>query len=203
MTHGTKGGRPRTVSYFDFESGLDPAGREIVLWNLRENFFRVAVIELAKHLIVPGHSMIPSSYTAARYYRYERYVTARYGGLTNKQLGVTPHAFRHMFLSYRVETASQVIRPLSRAIGLDGDELMRDRVGRQIAALDAGHHDIFTTGAYYGPMTERAPKGLVAKIAECARGPVDAPLIDRLPDGRIVGGKGRRVRIAAKPPRQK
>ena len=203
VTRGTKGGRARTVSYFDFESGLDPKQQEIVLWNLRENFFRVAVIELAKHLIVPGHSMIPSDYTAARYYRYERHVTAKYGGLTKKQRGVAPHAFRHMFLSYRAETASQVIRPLSRAIGLDGDELMRDRVGRQIAALDAGHHDIFTTGAYYGPMTEKAPKGLVAKIAACARGPVDAPLIDRLPDGRFVGGKGRRVRVLEQPSRKK
>ena len=203
VTRGTKGGRTRTVPYFDFESGLDPGEQEIVLWNLRENTFRVAVIELAKHLIVPGHSMIPSDYRADRYYRYERHVTAKYGRLTKDQLGVTPHAFRHMFLSYRAETASQVIRPLSRVIGLDGDELMRDRVGRQIAALDAGHHDIQTTGAYYGPMTERAPRGLVRKIAEYARGPVDAPLIDRLPDGRIVGGKGRRIRIAAKPPRQK
>ncbi len=203
VTRGTKGGRARTVPYFDFESGLDRAEQEIVLWNLRENFFRVAVIELAKHLIVPGHSMIPSGYTAAQYYRYERHVTAKYGGLTKDQRGVTPHAFRHMFLSYRAETASQVIHPLSREIGLDGDELMRDRVGRQIAALDAGHHDIFTTGAYYGPMTEKAPNGLVRKIAEYAGGPVDAPLIDRLPDGRFVGGKGRRIRVAEKPPRKK
>ena len=108
-----------------------------------------------------------------------------------------------MFLSYQAETASQVIQPLSRAIGLDGDELMRDRVGRQNAALDAGHHDILTTGAYYGPMTERAPKGLVRRIAECARGLVDASLIDRLPDGRFVGGRGRRVKVLKQPPRKK
>ena len=100
-----------------------------------------------------------------------------------------------MFLSYRAEAASQVIRPLSRAIGLDGDELMRDRVGRQNAALDAGHHDILTTGGYYGPMTERVPKRLVRKIAEYGRGLVDASLIDRRSDGRFVGGKGRRVTI--------
>lgn len=202
LTRGTKGGRARTVPYFDFESGLDPVEQEIVLWNLRENLFRVAVIELAKHLIVPGHSMIPSDYRADAYYRHERYVTAKYGGLTKKQRGVTPHVFRHMFLSSRAETASQVIRPLSRVIGLDGDELMRDRVGRQVAALDAGHHNLYTTGAYCGPMTERAPKGLVRQIAEYARGPVDAPLIDRLPDGRFVGGKGRRIRILNRPPKR-
>ena len=39
VTRGTKGGRARTVPYFDFESGLDPVEQEIVIWNLRGKHF--------------------------------------------------------------------------------------------------------------------------------------------------------------------
>ena len=97
VEHGTKGGRVRTVSYFDFEGDFDPEEKEVVLWNLRENRFRVQVIGLAKALVPPDHSMIPLDYSPKRYQRYERYVTARYGGLTKAEVGLTPHAFRHEF----------------------------------------------------------------------------------------------------------
>ncbi len=118
-----------------------------MLWNLRQNQLRVAVIELAKYLTVPGHSTIPLNYTFARYRRYERHVTEVYGWLTKAKLGIAPHAFRRSFLSCRVETVSHVIRPLRRQLELNADEVVRDRVGRQIAALDAGDHDLYTAGA--------------------------------------------------------
>ena len=116
VTRGTKGGRPRTVSYFDAEGDLDPKTREIVLWNLRENRLRVEVIEMAKYLVPPGHSMIPRDYTLARFRRRERYVTELFG-MTKRKLGVTPHGFRHEVLSARAEQVSGLIRPMRRAIG--------------------------------------------------------------------------------------
>ena len=93
----------------------------MVLWNLRENRLRVQVLDLAKSVVLPGHSMIPPGYTLARFRRYERYVTERYGRLTRKELGVTPHALRHEFLCLRAEAISGLIRPLRRAIRLDAE----------------------------------------------------------------------------------
>ena len=203
VEHGTKGGRVRTVSYFDFEGDFDPEEKEVVLWNLRENRFRVRVIELSKSLVVPDHSMIPLDYSPKRYQRYERYVTARYGGLTKAEVGLTPHAFRHEFLSVRAEGVSGLIRPLRRAIGLDREEAVRDRVGRQVAAIDAGHHDTYTTETYYGPRTEKAPQGVVRGLAKCMKGPIDQPLVCRDVDGNLVGGEGRRIRVLDKPPEPK
>ena len=200
VTRGTKGGRPRTVPYYDFEGRLDAESREIVLWNLQHNKLRLKVIELAKSVVLPGNSMIPPHYTLARFRRYERYVTERYGGLTRRDLGITPHAFRHEFLCLRAEAISGLIRPLRRAIKLSGEDIARDRVGRQIAAIDAGHHDAYTTEAYYGPRAERSPQGLVKTIAECLTGPAGEPLIRRAPDGQLIPGEGRRVVLLDDPP---
>ena len=200
VTRGTKGGRPRTVPYYDFEGRLDPESREIVLWNLQQNELRLKVIELAKSVVLPGHSMIPPHYTLARFRRYERYVTSRYGGLTRKQLGITPHAFRHEFLCLRAEAISGLIRPLRRAVALNAEDAVRDRVARQIAAIDAGHHDTYTTETYYGPRTELAPRGTVKTIAESLTGPADEPLIKRARDGRLIPGEGRRIVLLDDPP---
>ena len=158
------------------------------------------MLDLAKSVVRPGHSMIPPGYTLKRFRRYERHVTATYGRFTKKDLGVTPHALRHEFLCLRAETISGLIRPLRRAIRLDAEEAERDRVARQIAAIDAGHHDTYTTETYYGPRTERAPAGLVRTIAECLTGPADEPLIERAADGRLVAGKSRRIVLRDDPP---
>ena len=174
----------------------------IALWNLRENRFRARVIELAKALVPPCHSMIPLDYSPKRHQRYERYVTARYGGLTKAGVGLTHHAFRHESLSVRAEGVSNLSRPLRRVIGLDR-EAVRDRVGRQVAAIDAGHHDTYTTEIYYGSRTEKAPQGVVRELAESTKGPVDQPLVCRDVDGNLVGGKGRRIRVLDKPPEPK
>ena len=200
VTRGTKGGRPRTVSYYDFEGRLDEKARQVVLWNLRENRLRVQVLDLAKSVVLPGHSMIPPSYTLGRFRRYERYVTERYGRLTRKELGVTPHALRHEFLCLRAEAISGLIRPLRRAIKLDAEDAVRDRVARQVAAIDAGHHDTYTTETYYGPRTERAPPGAVKTVAECLIGPTDEPLIKRARDGSLIPGEGRRIVLLDQPP---
>ena len=201
VTLGTKGGRPRVISYFDFEGDLDPEELEVVLWNLRENQFRVRVIELAKYLVPPGHSMIPAGYTLKQYRRHERHITAKYGRMTKRLLGVTPHGFRHAFLSARAAGVSELLHPLRRTFELTREQVVRDRIGRQVAAIDAGHHDPRTTATYYGAHTERSPRGLVREVAACMKGPVDEPLIRRGVDGRLVGGRGRRIRVLERPPK--
>ncbi len=200
VTYGTKGGRPRTIPLYDFDADYSDEHKAVVLWNLRENKLRLQVIELAMNLIPPGSSIIPVEYTLKTYRRYVRYVMEKYGGLTKKRRGVTPHGLRHEYLLLRAATASQAISPLRRAGELAREDVIRERVGRQVAALDAGHHDLRTTAAYYGPTTERAPRGAVREIARSMKGAVATPIIQRDHDGRFVGGEGRKIVVLDQPP---
>ena len=199
ITVGSKGGRPRTVSCYDFEADFDLDADEVVFWNVREDAGKRKLIEAMKGLTRPGRSLIPIEYTLEHWLRYVREVAERCG-FTNAVLGVTPHGLRHEYLCRRAETISGLPRALRRTAALTRREVIRDRVARQIAAIDAGHHDTYTTETYYGARTEKAPQGIVRRIARCLRGSVREPLLRCDASGRIVPGKGRRIRVLDAPP---
>ena len=199
VTKGSKGGRPRTIPFYDFRADFDLDIDDVVAWDVRENAEKRALIEEMKQATAPGRSLIPRQYTLAQWRREVRTVAAAFG-LTGTDRGATPHGLRHEYLCRRAEAISGLPRALRRTEALVGRELIRDRVARQIVAIDAGHHDTYTTEVYYGPRTEKAPQGLIGRIARCLKGPVREPLIQRSGDGRFVGGKGRRIRIIDHPP---
>ena len=199
LTRGTKGGRPRTVSLYDFEADFDLTRGDVVVWAIRENTAKRALLEQLKRLAHRRGSLIPKQYSLAQWRQHVSQVAAEFG-LTKSALGATPHGLRHEYLCRRAEQISGLPRALRREDPLTRREIIRDRVARQIVAIDAGHHDTYTTETYYGPRTEGAPKGVVSRIARCLKGPVREPLIRRMPDGRFVGGKGRRVRVIDGPP---
>ena len=199
ITSGSKGGRPRTIPFCDFQADFDLDVGEVVAWDVRENAGKRALIEQMKQAAVPGRSLIPRRYTLAQW-RREVCAVAEAFGLTGTDKGATPHGLRHEYLCRRAETISGLTRALRRTGALAGRDLIRDRVARQIVAIDAGHHDTYTTEVYYGPRTEKAPQGLIGRIARCLRGSVREPLIRRVASGRFVGGKGRRIRVLDGPP---
>ena len=200
ITKGSKGGRPRTIPFFDFQADFDLDVGDVVVWDVRENADKRALIEEMKRATVPGRSLIPRQYTLAQWLDKVRDVAEKCG-LTSSDLGSTPHGLRHEYLCRRAEAISGLSRALRRAEPLAGRDLIRDRVARQIVAIDAGHHDTYTTDVYYGPRAEKAPQGLVSRIARCLRGPVREPLVRRTVSGRFVGGKGRRIRVIGGSPR--
>ena len=199
LTRGTKGGRARTVPLHDFEADFDLDRGDVVVWGIRDNAEKRALLVELKRLAGPGGSLIPRRYTLAQWRQHVCQVVAEFG-LTQAALGATPHGLRHEYLCARAELLSGLPRALRRTAPLTRREIIRDRVARQIVAIDAGHHDTYTTETYYGPRTEKAPQGLISRIARCLTGPVREPLIRRLPDGRFIGGKGRRIRVIDRPP---
>ena len=157
LTRGTKGGRPRTVPLLDFEADFDPDRDEVVIWGIHENADKRALLEEMRQLTHRGRSLIPSRYTLAQWRRLVRRVATDIG-LTQGALGATPHGLRHEYLCRRAEMISGLPRALRRTAPLTRPEVIRDRVARQIAAIDAGHHDTYTTETYYGPRAETAPR---------------------------------------------
>ena len=199
LTVGTKGGRPRVVSMYDFKADYDADTHCVVIWDVKENAEKRAHLDLLKSMTRPGRSLIPRDRTLAQWRRKVRYLAERHG-LTKRAGGATLHGLRHAYLCRRAEAISDTVRPLRRTGSLTGDDVIRDRVARQIVAIEAGHHDTYTTETYYGPRTERAPRGVVDRIAACMKGPVREPLIRRTADGWLVGGRRRRIRVVAGPP---
>ena len=183
------GARARCRSY-DFEADFDLDRGDVVVWGIRDNAEKRALLVELKRLAGPGGSLIPRRYTLAQWRQHVCQVVAEFG-LTKAALGATPHGLRHEYLCARAELLSGLPRALRRTAPLTRREIIRDRVARQIVAIDAGHHDTYTTETYYGPRTEKAPQGLIGRIARCLTGPVREPLIRRMPEGRFVGGKGR------------
>ena len=199
ITKGSKGGRPRTIPFYNFRADFDLTVGDVVVWDVRENAVKRALIEEMKRACVPGRSLIPRQYTLAQW-RREVCAVAEAFGLTGAGRGATPHGLRHEYLCRRAEAISGVVRALRRTEPLAGRVLIRERVARQIVAIDAGHHDTFTADVYYGPRNEKAPQALIGRIARCLKGPVREPLIRRAADGRFVGGRGRRIRVLDGPP---
>ena len=99
----------------------------------------------------------------------------------------------------RTEGVSDLIRRLRRVIEFDREGAVRDRVGRQVAAIDAEHYDTYSTETYYGPRREKAPPGVVKGVGRVHKGLIDQPLICRDVDGNLVGGKGWRIRVLDTP----
>ena len=194
ITDGTKGGRPRVVSLYDYKADYDDAAQEVVVWDVKPDPAKVELLERMKRLARPGRSLIPVQFTLAQWRRRLR-AAAEQCGLTEKELGTTLHGLRHEYICRQAEKIGGLPRALRRIASLTPRQVRRDRVARQLVALDAGHHDTYTTETYYGPRLEQAPKGLVKRIAQCVRGPVREPLFLVDASGRVTPGKGRRIRI--------
>ena len=201
LTVGTKGGRPRVVSMYDFKADYDADTDCVVIWGVKENAEKRAHIDRMKAMTRPRRSLTPRDATLAQWRRKVRDLAQRHG-LTKRAGGATLHGLRHAYLCRRAEAISDTVRPLRRTGTLTGSDVIRDRVARQIVAIEAGHHDTYTTETYYGPRTERPPRGVVGRIAACMKGPVREPLIRRTADGWLAGGRGRRIRIVAGPLRK-
>ncbi len=136
---GTKGGRPRTL--------------QIVL--TQQHY---AVLEWAQTFArTRADSMIPSGCSVQRY-RRRFYDLCRQIGLT-RRAGVTPHAFRHgcHLDFYEWLTGHPASARGGTLAQTDPDA---DRAARQLVALNAGHADLYVSGAYIGGMRPRKAQPL-------------------------------------------
>ncbi len=133
---GTKGGRPRLLPL-----EMTPAHLAVLAW-------------ACSFAQTRSESMIPRGWTVQRWRRrYYRYCSRL--GLTRRQLGVTPHAFRHGMLLDLYEWLTGV------PAAVRGGTLARvdppaDRAARAIVSAVAGHAELHITSAYLGGL--KAPE---------------------------------------------
>ena len=196
---GSTGRQTRTVLYYDFEGGFDPVGNRVLLWNVRVKQECVDAIEHAKQFAAGRRGLIPPDYTPARFSRYERHVLAK-AGFTRSELGATPTNLREEYLSRRIEAVSGVPRPLNRTAPLTLDQCLRDRVGRQIAAIEGGYTKAAKLDMFFGLRGESAPNGVCERIREYLIGPAREPLLKPCITGRVIGGGGRCIVVRDTPP---
>jgi integrase len=149
---GTKGGRPRVLPI-----ELSEAHHAVLVW--ARTFAQTR-----------SESMIPRGWTVQRWRRRYYRLCAKVG-LTRRQCGVTPHAFRHGMLLDLYTWLTGV--PASvRGGTLAIDDPAADRAARIIVSNVAGHAEVHITSAYLGGMRahrDRAP-GIVPDLASNAAG---------------------------------
>lgn len=142
---GTKGGRGRT---FPIDTDYK---RETLDWAKR----------LAK--TPDGHIGDPRKRLKQALYRYD-YVMRKFG-LTEDDLGVTGHAFRHEYANDRYEELASMPSPARGGTGgLTEDEQRRDELARLQVTEELGHGRLSITSAYYGssPQARKAAKTAAA-----------------------------------------
>lgn len=127
---GTKGGRPRVLPI-----EITQAHRAVLVWAQRFSQTR-------------SESMIPRGWTVQRWRRRYYRLCARLG-LTRRQLGITPHAFRHGMLLDLYEWITQVPAAV-RGGTLAQSDPTADRAARALVSAVAGHAEVHITSAYLG-----------------------------------------------------
>ncbi len=192
---GPKGGRPRAISHYNFESRFDEVTGEFVIMDPRIDPVKRQILELLKRFTNSRGSLIPDEYSLTRWMRWERTVTAEYCGLSSKALGITSHKFRHEYAQVRGEIVSGLTRQFGRDDPLTSEESGRDQVARRIVTEELGHSDRATMNCYAGRARNRAPSGFVKKMEAAFNKRLPEPIIRRDADGRLVGGSGMKIRI--------
>ena len=163
---GTRGRRQPVVSNLDFEASYDPWEDTVVVWGAHLNPGRRRSIDRAKALVTSSGRIVPESYTSARWARWERQVFNKCE-LSRKGIGFTPDTIRKEWMCARAERLSGLHRPLRRSTPLTLEETLRDVVGRQIAALEAGLVNSHSMDLYHGPRDPHAPQRLYARVKSC------------------------------------
>lgn len=132
VVHGTKGGRPRTVS-------LEEVGQMDVL-------YRASALARADDA-----TMIPQTYTLDGWRNHYYYVLRKHG-VTRETLHVTSHGLRHQYLNSLFERITGKPSPIKGGGDYDPDTLS---AALQIVVERAGHSDKSKSRAYLGGVKRR------------------------------------------------
>jgi integrase len=133
---GTKGGRSRTLP-----TPMSPVQH--------------AVLERAQALVSSRYgSMIPPGYERTEQWARHFYHLCRRIGLTNNQLGITPHSLRHGVLLDLFEVIAGVPAPVRGGSEVPLDAA-REQAAREIVAEFAGHSRLQVSSAYLGSRGRR------------------------------------------------
>jgi integrase len=158
-----------------------------VLWGTKGGRARVLPLVLRQaHLAVlawarsfaqtRSESMIPRGWTVQRWRRRYYRLCAKIG-LTRRQRGVTPHAFRYGMLLDLYEWLTGV-PAAARGGALAQEDPAADRAAREIVSALAGHAEIHITSTYLGGLRERGSQpGSPDSTAEAVQpsGPTPPP----------------------------
>jgi len=145
VVHGTKGGRCRFVP-------IDSDAKRKALERAQQ------LVEEGAHL---GHPGLDLKAGKAHFYR----VMARFG-ITNRDLGVTPHGLRHQYANDRYELFSGVSSAVRQGPPVDPAV---DTTARLEVAAELGHARKEIAGAYLGkPVVMRSKRGNVSATTASA-----------------------------------
>jgi len=127
VTHGTKGGRARTVTV--------------------EDVVQIDVLTRASSLVVrSGGTMIPAKYTLEQWRKKYYYILSVHG-VMKKLMGVTSHGLRHQYLHQVWEKITGELAPVK---GGEAAEEGLAAIAMAAVVERAGHYDARKSKAYLG-----------------------------------------------------
>lgn len=192
---GPKGGRPRTITHYNFRAEMSEKTGEIQLVDPTIDPVKREILDLLKCFTNRRGSLIPEGYSLSRWMRWERTVVSDYCGLSLRKLGITSHKFRHEYANRRGEIVSGLARGFLRVEALSPEEIRRDHLARRLTTADLGHHAKATMNFYAGQTADRSPVGFNRAVADALKGRLVTPILRRDATGKLIGGSGLRVSV--------